>query len=265
MDARTLVSESDDPHVFSPTPKQIADLSNAAFLFTGVMPFEEELVHTLADGNTKVKVHSLTDGVELLEGSCELCAEHSDDDEPFVYVKGEDDAEGEHDEEEHHHHEHELDPHVWLSPEILKLQATKIATVLKELLSEEDGKAIDQNLAKVAADLDSLDAHLAGKLKPLNGQTFYVYHGAFAYFAQNYGLQQEAIEVGGKRPEPKRLAELVEQAKEDGVKLIFVQPQFDQTSAKTLAESIGGDVVELDPLEQNVFANLEKIADTVLQ
>ena len=124
---------------------------------------------------------------------------------------------------------------------------------------------IDKNLKAVLAELDTLDTSLAEKLAFMKGQTFYVYHGAFAYFAEAYGLKQEAIEIGGRRPEPKRLATLVEKAKSEGVKLIFVQPQFDQSSATSLAEAIGGQVLMLDPLQHNIFENLNKIAETIGQ
>ena len=163
---------------------------------------------------------------------------------------------------EHAHHDHELDPHVWLSPKILKAQASTMAGVLKNA-SPETAEQIDQNLKSLLSELDALDTQLAEQLAFMNGQTFYVYHGAFAYFAEAYGLKQESIEIGGRRPEPKRLATLVEKAKKEGVKLIFVQPQFDQTSAKSLAEAIGGKVLPLDPLEEDVFSNLTRIAETI--
>ncbi len=295
FEVRTLVSESDDPHDYQPTPKQIASLSRADVLFTGVMPFEAGLTETLGESRSKIKIYSLTEHIDLLEGSCDQCG-HGDDDEPFVYVVGEDDAEADHehhhhDEDEEHHHEHEddhehahhdhdhdhhhdhdhdhdhsheLDPHVWLSPQILKKQAEIIAQVLKNTASAPDAAAtIEENLATVLADLDALDQKLATQLAPIKGESFYVYHGAFAYFAQAYGLEQIAIELAGRRPEPKRLTELVKQAKEEGVKIVFVQPQFDQSSAKSLADAIGGKVLPLDPLKQDIFANLETIADTI--
>ncbi len=276
FEVRSIVSELDDPHSFSPTPKQIMQLSQASVIFTGEMPYEEDVVEALLSGNAKIKACSLSANVELLQGSCEHCAEHGHNDKEFVYVKGQDDkddakhddkddAKHEHAEHEHEHdHDHELDPHLWLSPKVLKIQATTMAGFLKEV-APAAATQIDANLKAVLADLDALDAKLAEKLAFMKGQTFYVYHGAFAYFARDYGLKQEAIESGSRRPEPKQIATLIEKAKKDGVKLVFVQPQFDQSSAKTLAEAIGGQVMELDPLKEDVFANLNGIAETITQ
>lgn len=284
FEIHSIVSESDDPHDFSPTPKQVVRFTKAAVLFTGQMPFEENLIKKLSSGKSKVKVFNLTENIELLEGNCEHHDAESEE-EVYVYVKGQDEAEEkEHDHEheehaheghahedhdhahhDHDHHAHELDPHVWLSPRILQAQAKTMAGVLKNAATPEQAAQIDQNLKTVLSDLDDLDRELTEKLAFMKGQTFYVYHGAFAYFAKAYGLKQEAIELGGRRPEPKRLAELVGRARDQKVKLIFVQPQFDQSSAKSLADSIGGKVVALDPLERDIFANLRKIADTVGQ
>ena len=134
---------------------------------------------------------------------------------------------------------------------------------MKEHTPDEANADIDANLAALNADLDAVDAELKETLAPMKGETFYVYHGAFAYFAQAYGLTQKAIEVSGREPSPKQVAELAKQAKEDGVELIFVQPQFDQASAISLADTIGGRVHSLDPLERDVIANLRTIAEAI--
>ena len=247
FEVRAFVPEAKDPHDYLPTPKEITKVSQAAVFFTGDLPYETGIVEKITAANSKIEVSSLTENIELLEGSE---GEHCD---------GED-----HSGHDHAHHDHEFDPHLWLSPKMLKKQAALMADVMKNLKPDSSDQ-IDANLAKVEGDLDALDKQLAETLAFMKGQTFYVYHGAFAYFAQAYGLKQEAIELGGRSPEPKRLTELVKMAKAEGVKLIFVQPQFNQASAKSLADSIGGQVVEMDPLEQDVFASLKKIADQVKQ
>ena len=100
-------------------------------------------------------------------------------------------------------------------------------------------------------------------MKPDSGKKFYVYHSAFAYFAKDYNLEQIAIEIGNKSPTPKQLANIADQAKKEEVKVVFVQPQFDQTSAKALAESINGRVAKIDPLEKDIVANLREIATAI--
>ena len=142
-------------------------------------------------------------------------------------------------------------------------QANQIASKLKEMLPEEKATVLDANLTNFKSELAKVHDEIGALLKPLSGKKFYVYHSAFAYFAQDYSLEQVAIEIGNRSPTPKQLAKIVNQAKADGAKVIFVQPQFDQTSADALAESINGNVVSIDPLEKDIVANLREIASAI--
>ncbi|MDF1657473.1 MAG: zinc ABC transporter substrate-binding protein [Verrucomicrobiales bacterium] len=249
IEVKSIVGEGDDCHDYSPTPKQLAGISKANLIFSGDLGFEGNFFVKLGDGIEAPKEISLLEGLELLEGSCAECEEHS--------------AEGEEGHEHHHDHGELKDPHVWLSPKMLMQQADRVASILKEFTVDAAAPAIDENIATLKEELTSIDEELTAAMAPLKGQKFYVYHGAFAYFAQAYGLEQEAIEVTGRRPSPKQLAGIATQAKEDGVTTVFVQPQFDQSSAVSLAETIGGTVQELDPLEKDVIGNLRMIAAAI--
>ena len=85
----------------------------------------------------------------------------------------------------------------------------------------------------------------------------------FGYLADAYGLQQRAVEIGGRKPSARQLANLIERAKNEGVKIIFVQPQFSKKTAKSLARSIGGAVVAMDPLDDDYVGNLERMAKAI--
>ena len=118
----------------------------------------------------------------------------------------------------------------------------------------------EKNLKQLDADLDALDAQLANELAPLKGRTFFVFHPAFGYFARDYGLKQEAVETGGKAPGPKHVKELIDKAKSEGVRVIFVEPQFSQQAAKAIADQIGGVVIPINPLAEDYIANLQDVA-----
>ncbi|MEM7602345.1 MAG: zinc ABC transporter substrate-binding protein, partial [Verrucomicrobiota bacterium] len=235
--------------------KQLASISKANLIFSGDLGFEGNFFVKLGDGIEAPKEISLLEGLDLLEGSCGECEE----------AHGEHAAEGEDGHDHHHDHGELKDPHVWLSPDMLMQQADRVASILKEFTVDAAAPAIDENVAALKEELTAIDEELTEAMAPLKGQKFYVYHGAFAYFAQAYGLEQEAIEVTGRRPSPKQLAGIAAQAKEDGVTTVFVQPQFDQSSAISLAETIGGTVQELDPLEKDVIGSLRTIAAAIQQ
>lgn len=250
IDVKAIVQEGGDCHNYSPTPRQVADIARSKLLVSGGLTFEANFYVAVGEGKNGPKEFDLLEGIELLEGTCSECAT----------------AEGKeaHEHEHEHEHEHdEKDAHVWLSPKVLRHQASRVATLLKANLPSEAAPSIDANLASFMADLDRLDAELKTILAPKKGRAFYVYHGAFAYFAQDYGLQQKAIEVGNRKPSPKQVAAIAKRAKEEGVTTVFVQPQFDQSSATSLAETIGGKVQTLDPLEKDVLANLRVVARTI--
>ena len=75
-----------------------------------------------------------------------------------------------------------------------------------------------------------------------------VYHPSFGYLADAYGIKQVAIEQRGMEPGPRMIAKVIEMARADNIKVIFVQAQFNQDEARTIAREIGGKVVKLNPL-----------------
>ena len=89
-----------------------------------------------------------------------------------------------------------------------------------------------------------------------------VFHPAWGYFAEAYGLEQVPIEIEGKEPKPAELQGLIEDAQSRGNKIIFVQPQFSAKSAKTIAKAIGGEVAYADPLAVDWAENLRRQAAT---
>jgi len=121
----------------------------------------------------------------------------------------------------------------------------------------------DQNLAAFREDLDKLDAHLAERLAPYAGRRFFVFHPSYGYFADRYGLRQVAVEISGKDPGARQLGALIEQAKSDGIHVIFAQAQFATGTAEAIAHAIGGDVVLLDPLAHDYIHNLEQMTEHI--
>jgi zinc transport system substrate-binding protein len=250
IEVSAIVQEGGDCHNYSPSPRQITEISKANLIFSGGLSFESNFFISVGDGITSPKEIDLLEGLELLEGTCGECES--------VKADGKEPAGLEHD------HEELRDAHVWLSPKMLLQQAERIAAILKQHAPLEASKDIDANLAVLKSELAGVDAELTEKLASVKGTAFYVYHGAFAYFAADYGLEQKAIEIAGRSPSPKQVTAIARQAKEEGVKVIFVQPQFDQSAAESLAETINGKVQTLDPLEKDIIANLRVIAETIL-
>jgi zinc transport system substrate-binding protein len=253
VSVQVLVKPGQSPHAYEPTPRQMAGLAKARAYFTIGVPFEAPLLERIKGSLPSLRIIDSAAGIRR-----RMMAGHHHD-------------EGDADHEEHpsaglgageHEGEAEPDPHVWLSPACMRIIARNTAAGLIEV-DPAHAAEYEANLAALLADVDAVDAQVAEVLAPYRGQSFYVFHPAFGYLADAYGLRQVAVEEEGKSPGPRRLAELTHSAGDDGVRIIFVQPQFDRKSARVVAESIGGAVVPLDPLAEDVLGNLSSMAEEV--
>jgi zinc transport system substrate-binding protein len=166
-------------------------------------------------------------------------------------------------EETHEAHVHSgLDPHIWLSPGLVKIQA---ATICDALIEADPAHADEYrtNLAAFQADLDRLHDNIAAAFAPLASRTMLVFHPAWGYFAREFGLVQLPIEIEGKEPGPRDLAAVIDIARNAGVRVIFVQPSSTQTSARAVADAIGGIVTPIDPLAEDYFGNLLRATNVI--
>lgn len=151
------------------------------------------------------------------------------------------------------------DPHYWLVPRHVATMAASVARALADALPAERA-AIDARLEGLRRDAEALDAELRARLAPVRGRAFLVFHPAFGYLAREYGLVQVAIEDEGKEPDAHELARLVARARDEGVRVIFVQPQFDRAAAQTIADEVGARLEVLDPLAPDWDDNLRRVA-----
>ena len=90
-----------------------------------------------------------------------------------------------------------------------------------------------------------------------------VFHPSWSYFARDYHLEQLPIEVEGKAPGAAGLKKIMDTAKKQGIRVIFVQEQFDTNSARAVANEIKGRVVAMNPLARDWLGNMRKIAQTL--
>jgi len=238
-----LVRPGMDPHTYEPTPKQIVRLRQARMMLTVGLPFEGILADKLRADKADLTVVDLTAGLDLLGA-----AEHA---------HGREHEHGDHDDAE-------IDPHVWMSP----VMAAQMAERIRDAFAAADpdhAEAYRRNTDRLLGDLRQLDDELREALAPVRGRTLLVFHPAFGYFARQYGLVQEAVEVGGKSPGPRHIKQLIDLARARQVRVIFVQPQFSRQAAESIASQIGGAVVPVDPLAADYLRNMRRLAETVTE
>lgn len=239
-DVTVLIPPGSSPATFTPRPSQLRAIKKASIYFTIGVPFEHNWLERFRSIHPDLQIVDMTEGIEKLPMHDSLHEEA-------------------HHEDAHHHGS--LDPHVWLSPMLVK----KMAAVIKETLAKADpahAKAYDANYRKFLDALDRLHAQIAERLKPLKQRTFIVFHPSFGYFAREFGLRQVAIEKEGKEPSLHYIGRIIDFARQNRIRTIFVEPQFSQKSARYIANKIGGKVVAIDPLAYDWDSNLMKVAES---
>lgn len=248
-----LVEIGEAPETFQPTDQRITRLARSTLLFrVGVTAENGPWFHAL-ETNSSIEVVDLRRGLSL------RAMEHH-----------------------HHHHGHRperahedeatteatsshdgMDPHIWLSPRRLAIMA---GTVAANLAAVDPGNAdgYHQRATAVGARLRALDDRLTARLAPVHGRAFFVFHPAWGYLADDYGLRQIAIEIEGKEPTEHELTRLVRRARTLGTHTLFVQPQRHSATPAALARALGARLETLDPLALDLPANLEHVAERLL-
>lgn len=266
VEVSVLVEPGDSPHTYDPSPKEIMTVAAADVYFTLGLPFEKQISDKLKKA-TGVRMFPMDSGIRRRH--LEEEHKHDDDDTDGSEAHHDNNLDAENNGGEQHatyddeSHE-EQDPHIWLSPANLERMAENCYQGLSNLHPEKEAFYRSKKEAFIQ-ELETIDKRIASILKPFEGEPLFVYHAAFGYFAEYYGLEQKPVEIQGKQPTPKHITEIIREAKETGSKILFVQPQFDTKSAQKIAEAIGGAVVSIDPLAPDVLENLEQIATAIEQ
>jgi zinc transport system substrate-binding protein len=250
-----LVGPGQSPHSYEPTPRQMATLGQAFAWFTTDIEFENSLVPKIRALFPAMRIVDTADGVPV------RALEAHDDAADQSAAQGEtSDSTANSRAGDGHNHADDAgrDPHIWLG----KTGALRQAELIRDALAKADpeGAAVyGKNYEAFARDVESTFAALSKDLAPFRGKSVFVYHPAFGYFLDEFGIIQVAVETGGKEPTQKTLAALIANARAENAKVIFVQPQFSKTAAASIAKAIGGTVAEFDDLAADWLDNLNRM------
>ena len=232
-----LVNPGKSPATYSPSPDQIKKLTTSDVYFRIGVPFENSILH---------KLKSIA-RVLLVDTRKDI---------PLRRM-------------ENHHHDGKdqnsqigNDPHIWMSPVLVKTQAHTIFKTLSNI-DPDNRDTYKKNYNLFIKDLDGLDQRLKTAFKNLKGENLFVFHPSFGYFTDAYDLKQIAVESMGKAPKGKALSNIIKSAKQQNARVIFAQPQFDRNTAQKIASAIGGVVIFIDPLAYDYIANMENIAQSI--
>ncbi len=241
--ALVLVGPGQNPHSYEPTPQQMTELSRAACWILSGTDFERSLVPKVREIAPNLTIVDGVDGVAFRH-----LEEHHHEDEGEKHADGPEGI--------------ERDTHTWLGREPAKILAAHVASALSAA-DPAGSSAYEAARDSLIADIDRVFDGLKGRLAPLGGTSVFVFHPSFGYFLDEFAIEQEAVETGGKEPSARVLAELIAEAKEDRPRAIFVQAQFPTGAARTVADAIGAEVVPLDPLAPDWLENISRIGEAL--
>ena len=234
-----VVPTGREPENYQPTPEKVAALSKAKVWFQTGMPFETVLRPKLASLSSTMKFVDLRQGIPLRK-----LVLHTHDHTGCCDEDGN-------------------DPHIWLSPSALKTQTETILQTLIDLDPMGEPK-YRLNAELLLEKIGETRLAITEILQPHRKEIVFVFHPAYGYFCDEFGLRQQAIEFEGKSPTASQLANLVAMTQQEKAPpTIFVQPEFNRAPADAIAEATGGGIVVHSPLERDVLANLLRLAEMI--
>lgn len=229
-----LVPATAEPETYEPTPRQLVELSQDTLYMKIGVPLESAWLARFTSVNPHLVAVDTAQGIQRVPMSAHISTPTT---------------------------ETGLDPHIWLSPVLVRIQAINIRNAL---IKADPAHTADyqRGYEQLALKINQVDSDILRSLAgaKLQQSKFIVFHPAFGYFADAYGLTQVPIEAEGKEAGPKQMSKLITFAQENHIKVVFIEPQFAQKEAKTIAASIGGQVAVIDPMQEDWPAGMEAIA-----
>lgn len=245
-----ITPSGSNPESFDATPSQMMALGNSALYFkVGYLPIEDILIERTASNNPDLKIVNCSEGIEVIG-------------EPHIHH---DHEHGLGDAEDHEHgegcnHGHAAgDPHIWSSVTTARIMAKNMYNTIL-LTDSANAEFYTESFNKLNDEFSKTDSIIRSYIDKAPSKSFVIYHPALSYYSQDYGLNQLSIESEGKSPSPVRLKELIDQAKAENVKVVFIQQEFDTKNAETIAKEIGATIVPINLLAYDWHSEMIKIA-----
>ncbi len=220
-----MVAPGQSPATYEPTPRQLAGLAGAHVFFRVGVPFEQTWTPRIAAHQPGLLI------VDCRQTEAALFDSH-------------------------------MDPHVWTSPRIARKIAQTIAATLVRI-DPDNASIYTRNLHSYERELDTLHADLENMLQAGDARKFLVFHPAWGHLAQDYGLQQLALEHDGKEPNARHLVKLIELGRREQIRLVLIQPQFSSAMARIIAQELDARIVVADPLAEHYLDNMRHVAGLI--
>ncbi len=237
----TMITKGNSPATYAPTPGQIKDISDASlYIQIGNIGFENAWIDRFKELNNNLIIENSSKGIDFIHGE--------------DYIHGD------------HVHEGGIEPHIWTSPKTM----IQVLVNTKEILVNNYPQfrdSIELNYKNLENNLKNIDSVYTYTLNSYKNKGFLIFHPAYTYLARDYNIIQTSIEHNGKEPSVKWIKEIIQKAKSENIKAIFVQKEFDKRNAEIISKELDIDIIEVSPLsedyETEMKSLLEKLKNTL--
>lgn len=230
-----MVPAGANPHIYEPVPDQITKLRKSiAYVSNGYLGFEMTWLDRFYETNRDMKKLSLGQNIDLIKPIGQSDSEH---------IEG-------------------ADPHYWVSPKCALVIAAAVKSFLIDLNPVKRDK-YEVNYTNLVKTINDIDRKAMELFSSCSNKSFMIFHPTLGYLARDYGLKEIAVEREGKEPTPSSLKELIDIAKAEKIKVIFVQREYDTKNARAIAAETGAILETIDPLSENWAASELQIIDAL--
>lgn len=234
-----IVPSGSNPESADFTPSQMMNLDKStAYFKIGYLGVENALVSKVSQSNPELRIINSSEGIEII-GEHAHCDHQHDHDAILGHEAG--------------------DPHTWSSVKSAKIIAENMYKTMVSIDKKNEAD-YQKNYNKLVAEFNRTDSIIKSYLEKAPSKSFIIYHPALSYFADEYGLTQYAIEQDGKSPSPNQIKTLIDMAKKENIKAVFIQQEFDIKNAETIAKEIGGKTIQINLLSYQWSEEMIKIA-----
>ena len=239
LNVNVMIPPGSSPATYEPTPRQMKELSNSKLYFQiGHIGFEKAWINKFESISEDIKFIDTSNGLKLINDEGLEDKTHNN----------------------HNHSHGGFNPHIWLSPKMVKVQVQIMFDKLK-IAFPEHANEMKLKLDTFNIKCDSLQLQLDKVLSNKSGVGFIVYHPVWSYLARDYNLRQIAIEQDGKEASPDKLKAIIDFARKNDIHIVFVQKEFSDMQARTIANEIDGEVVRLNPLDYDWFNTMKEFGE----
>jgi zinc transport system substrate-binding protein len=218
-----MVPAGADPHIYEPFPDQIRKLrESVGYVSNGYLGFETIWLDRFYEINRTMKRLSLGDKI------IPLISDHNHE---GIHIESK-------------------DPHYWVSPKCALIMAVSVKEYLCEL-NPARKQVYEANCQSLLLKIHKVDEKAEELFSGVSHRSFMIYHPNLGYLARDYNLNEISLESEGKEPSPSKMIELIDHARVDRLKTIFVQREYDIKNANVIAGEIGAKVEIIDPLSED--------------